>query len=52
MADKEINDLKEENVYLAHVDYETQRIQDAKTHLQHVADFAYQNCPIQELKVL
>lgn len=27
MADKEINDLKEENVYLAHVDYETQRIQ-------------------------
>ena len=52
MDDKYDNDLNKENKYLAHVDYETQRTQDAKTHLQHVADFAYQNCPIQELKIL
>ena len=52
MTDKENNDSNKEKEYLAHVDYEPQRTQDAKTHFQHVADFAYQNCPIQELKVL
>lgn len=52
MDNKETEDLNKETKYLAHVDYETQRTQDAKTHLQNVADFALKNCPLPELDVL
>ena len=41
-----------EGKFLAHVDYETKRTQDLRTHLENVLCLAEQNCPLDILKNL